>query len=1058
MKHNARQTSEENGKKVDRRGFLGSAALLGGSAVLAGSVAPVFSRLAHAQRMAELDRGEHEYHYNDPDHIIYSACLQCHTACPIKCKVVDGVLVKIDGNPFCPQSLVPNVPYRSDVKKGASVEGKICPKGQSGIETLYDPYRIVKVMKRKPGTRRGAGQWVTIDFNKAIEEIVEGGNLFGEGHVQGLKEVYALRDRSVSRAMHNDVKQIAKKAMTVEEFKTKHAANLASLIDPNHPDLGPKNNQFVFLAGRIEHGRKELMDWFTHESFGSVNTYEHTTICEQSHHIAFAQMTKQWNDGKWSGGSHHMKPDLSAARFVIFFGTGFSEANFGPPLLSQLTAEGIVKNGLKIACVDPRLSRSAGKADWWIPIKPGGDAAFALGMARWIIENKRFDRRHLENANAAAAQADHETAWTAASYLVKIEDGRPARYLRANEIGVGSKGEFVVSRGGALLAVDPNDRKKPVEGDLEARVQKDGIVAATAFELFRERAEAMSLAQYAEISGVSEDVIVEMARELTSYGKQAVAELYRGPVQHTNGYYNGQAIIALNVLVGNSGWKGGMAGGGSHWHEFGGKPGNPYDFHAMHPDWLAAFGTKLSREKSRYEESTLFVSYPAKRPWYPYTANVYQEVIPSAGDGYPYPIKVLFLHKGTPVLSAPAGHKQIDILKDLKKIPLFIASDILIGETSMYADYIFPDTAIWERWGTPHPTPACLTTVSKVRQPVVAPLVETVKVDGVEMPINMEAFLLALGKKLGLPGIGKDAFGAGKHFHHQDDWYLKFVANIAMGDKKGDPVPAADAKEMEIFLKARKHLPRSVFDEERWKNAAGPDHWPHVVYALNRGGRFEDSDKMHKGDTQAHPFNGMFQLFVERVAKGRNSISGRHFDGLPRVEGPTFADGKPVGVNEGYPFLFITFKEIFGGQSRTAPGNLWLAELLPHNGILINRVDAEKAGLRDGDRVRLTSATNSTGSFSLGNGENRTIEGKIKVLEGMRPGVIAVSWHFGHWASGSRDVAIDGKVVKGDPSRSRGLCPNPILLEDTVIGNVCLTDPIGGSASFYDTHVKIIRV
>jgi tetrathionate reductase subunit A len=1058
MKPNELKTNEGKSVKVDRRGFLGSAALLGGSAVLAGSVAPVFERLAHAQRMAELERGEYEYHYNDPDHIIYSTCLQCHTGCPIKCKVVDGVLVKIDGNSFCPQSLVPNVPYQSPLEKGAAVEGKICPKGQSGIETLYDPYRIVKVLKRKPGSQRGAGQWVTIDFTKAIEEIVEGGNLFGEGPVQGLKEVYALRDHEASRVMHDDVKKILKKTMTVEDFKTKHAANLVALIDPNHPDLGPKNNQFVFLAGRIQEGRKDLMRWFTYESFGSVNTYEHTTICEQSHHIAFGEMTNKWKDGKWGGGSHHMKPDLSAARFVIFFGTGFAEANFGPPLLSQLTAEGIVQNGLKIACVDPRLSRSAGKADWWIPIKPGGDAAFAMGMARWIIDNNRFDKRFLENANAAAAKADHETAWTAASYLVKIESGRPARYLRANELGLGTNLEFVVSRGGTLLAVDPNDETKPVEGDLEARVEKDGISARTAFELFCERAREMSLAQYAEKCGASEEIIVKMAKEFTSYGKQAVAELYRGPVQHTNGYYNGQAIISLNVLIGNSGWKGGMAAGGGHWHEFGGKPGNPYDFHHMHPDWFLGFGTKLSREKARYEESTLFTDYPAKRPWYPYTGNVYQEVIASAGDGYPYPIKVLFLHMGTPVLSSPAGHKQIAILKDPKKIPLFIACDILIGETSMFADYIFPDTAIWERWGTPHPPPACLTAVSKLRQPVVAPLVEITKVDGAEMPINMEAFLIAVGKKLGLPGIGKDAFGPGTHFHHQDDWYLKAAANIAMGDEKGDSVPAADAKELEIFREARRHLPRSVFDEERWRKAAGADYWPYVVYALNRGGRFEDTDKMYKRDTQAHPFRGMFQLFVEEVAKGKNSISGQHFDGLPRVEDPTFADGKPVGSQDEFPFHFITFKEIFGGQSRTSPGNLWLRELLPENAVLINRLDAEKRGLHDNDRVRLASATNPEGSFQLGNGEVRHIEGNIKVLEGMRPGVVAVSWHFGHWASGSRDVMVDGNVVKGDPSRSRGLCANPILLEDTVIGNVCLTDPIGGSASFFDTMVKIVPV
>ena len=163
----------------------------------------------------------------------------------------------------------------------------------------------------------------------------------------------------------------------------------------------------------------------------------------------------------------------------------------------------------------------------------------------------------------------------------------------------------------------------------------------------------------------------------------------------------------------------------------------------------------MNRERATYEESTLFAGYPAKRPWYPFTGNLYQEVIPSAKDGYPYPIKVLFLHMGTPVLSTPAGHKQIAILRDTKKVPLFIACDILIGETSMYEDYVFPDTTYLERWGSPGGgSPAMLAALSKVRQPVVAPLTETIKVDGIEMPINMEAFLIAVGKKLGVAGFG----------------------------------------------------------------------------------------------------------------------------------------------------------------------------------------------------------------------------------------------------------------------------------------------------------------
>ena len=112
MKRNSRKTSNESGKKVDRRDFLRSSALLGGCGLLAGTVAPVFSRLAHAQRMAELDKGEHKYLHNNPENTIYTTCLQCHTSCSLRCKVVDGVLVKIDGSPICAQTRMPQFALR----------------------------------------------------------------------------------------------------------------------------------------------------------------------------------------------------------------------------------------------------------------------------------------------------------------------------------------------------------------------------------------------------------------------------------------------------------------------------------------------------------------------------------------------------------------------------------------------------------------------------------------------------------------------------------------------------------------------------------------------------------------------------------------------------------------------------------------------------------------------------------------------------------------------------------------------------------------------------------
>ena len=93
----------------------------------------------------------------------------------------------------------------------------------------------------------------------------------------------------------------------------------------------------------------------------------------------------------------------------------------------------------------------------------------------------------------------------------------------------------------------------------------------------------------------------------------------------------------------------------------------------------------------------------------------------------------------------------------------------------------------------------------------------------------------------------------------------------------------------------------------------------------------------------------------------------------------------------------------------------------------------------------------------MGNGHDREMVAKAKCIEGVRPGVAAVSWHFGHWAYGAGDVEIDGERIKGDERRARGLCPNAAMILDERMKTTGLTDPIGGSASFYDTKVRLVK-
>ncbi|RMF05077.1 MAG: molybdopterin oxidoreductase [Chloroflexi bacterium] len=1032
--------------ELTRRDFIKTTAFLGGAATLAAGVDGVFTRLRETPDGLPRLEGSYEYSNNKPENIIYSTCLNCHTACTIKGKLVDGVLVKIDGNPYSATNRLPNIPYDMDPAQAAHFEGKVCPKGQAGVPVLYDPYRLRKVLKR--AGKRGENKWETIEWDQFIDEVVNGGNLFGEGDVPGLKDIWKLRDPELAKSLKEDAAAVAKGDMSVADFKEKHSAHLDMLIDPDHPDFGPVNNQFVFLGGRVEHGRKELTKRFLYDGFGSTNYYLHTTVCEQSHHIAY----------KMASGKSHMKPDILNTEYLLFFGTGAFEANFGPPAIAEKVTDSLAnRKNFTMVVVDPRLSKTAGRADRWVPIKPGADGALALGMIRWIIENERYDKRYLENPNQDAANADGESSWSDATWLVRTDD---LTFLKAADAGLSAADDqppyVVMTDSGPALAATAESAV------LEGEFTVNGIPAKPAFQLLKERAFEYSPDEYAGITGIEAGIIAELADQFTSHGKKAVAEFYRGPVQHTNGYYNAQAIIALNTLLGNADWKGGLAVGGGHWHEDGSHGGVfPTDQVIKAPGGLPHFGIYLSRERIAYEDTTLFQQdgYPAKRMWYPFSAEVYQEVIPSAADGYPYPIKAVLIHKGTPALSLPAGDKIIPMLMDPKIIPLLISCDIVMGETSMYADYVIPDLTYMERWGTSHVPPDVLVKVSKVRQPMAAPIPETVTVDGEDMPISLEAFLIATGKQLGLPGFGKDGFGPGLDFNRPEDFFLKLVSNIAWGDHEdgSDAVPEASDEELALFRAARQHLPTAIFDEEKWKAAVGNDEslWRRVVTVLNRGGRFAPLSDSYDGEYLKAKFKNAFHFYVEPVAKARHPFTGERFDGLPHHELPKNGLGE-VAFDEEYPLHLITFKEITGGQSRTI-ASYWLSTILPENGVLMNRRDAEELGLEDGDPVRVVSKSNPDGVWNLGNGRVQPVVGKARVIEGMRPGVVAASWHYGHWSYGGSDVVVDGQVIPGDPRRNTGLCTNAVLRVDDATGNTCLSDPIGGSTSFYDTRVRVVK-
>ncbi|MDP3775215.1 MAG: molybdopterin-dependent oxidoreductase [Gemmatimonadales bacterium] len=78
-----------------------------------------------------------------------STCLICPSRCGIRGRVVDGRLVRIDGNPLHPLS-----------------RGGLCPRGPAAVQTLYHPERLRTPLVRVGAP--GAGSWRAVSYDGAL--------------------------------------------------------------------------------------------------------------------------------------------------------------------------------------------------------------------------------------------------------------------------------------------------------------------------------------------------------------------------------------------------------------------------------------------------------------------------------------------------------------------------------------------------------------------------------------------------------------------------------------------------------------------------------------------------------------------------------------------------------------------------------------------------------------------------------------------------------------------------------------------------------------------------
>jgi thiosulfate reductase/polysulfide reductase chain A len=230
---------------------------------------------------------------------IATLCEMCVWRCGVLAKVRGGKIVKLDGNPDQPHS-----------------NGKLCPRGQAGLATTYDPDRVLSPLIRMG--KRGEGKFREASWEEALDLV----------------------------------------AWNMLEIKKKY---------------GPEAMVFSSTHNLSQVQFENLL-----QGYGSPNYGTQRSLCFNAMIVA-NQMTY---------GLEEPGRSYAGVKYILLTGRNLAEA-----ISNSETGELIeaIAQGAKLVYLDPRFTKTAGKADEWLPIRPGTDLALHLALIHVIISEKRYN-------------------------------------------------------------------------------------------------------------------------------------------------------------------------------------------------------------------------------------------------------------------------------------------------------------------------------------------------------------------------------------------------------------------------------------------------------------------------------------------------------------------------------------------------------------------------------------------------------------------------------------------------------------------------------------------
>jgi len=294
-------------------------------------------------------------------------------------------------------------------------------------------------------------------------------------------------------------------------------------------DHGPESVVFSSVSPSTS-AIVDCVDWIQRlqRAFGSPNFTGAMELCGWGRYLASLYTFGASVPGEYM-------PDLDRAESILFWG-------YNPAVsrLAHATAtRAALHRGAKLIVVDPRRTGLAAKADPWLRVRPGTDAALALAMTHVMIEHGWYDAVFVRR-------------WTNAPLLVRGDTGR---FLRAGDLSADADAGHHVAwdaAAGAPVTLDPaaggaevdDAGRLALSGSVDVSTAAGTITCRPAFDLLAEQCETFRPTVAEEVTGVPA-ADIEHAAQVLWENRPVAFYTWSGLEQHGG---TTQIIRAVNVL------------------------------------------------------------------------------------------------------------------------------------------------------------------------------------------------------------------------------------------------------------------------------------------------------------------------------------------------------------------------------------------------------------------------------------------------------------------------------------------------------------------------------